>query len=204
MNIVFDFAGVVFHWQPVATLRAAIPQHALDDASAEHWAAQIFTGWGGDWGDFDRGRLDAAALITRTAARTGLPAADVQAVVQAIPRALRPDVATVALIEQLRSSGHRLLYLSNMPEPYALWLEQQYPLQAWFDGGVFSARVDCIKPEPAIFAAAEEQFAACGEALVFLDDVLHNVRAAQLAGWRALHYRSAEQARAGLAAMGIS
>jgi HAD superfamily hydrolase (TIGR01509 family) len=204
MNVVFDFAGVVFHWQPLATLRAAIPQHAVDDASAEHWAAQIFTGWGGDWGEFDRGRLDAAALIARTAARTGLPADDVLAVVDAIPRALVPDAATIALIDDLRASGHRLLFLSNMPEPYARWLENAHPLGDWFHDGVFSSSVRAIKPEPAIYALAESRFGACGEQLVFLDDVVHNVRAAQTAGWRGLHYRSAAQAREGLAAMGIS
>lgn len=203
MNIVFDFAGVVFHWQPLATLRAAIPRHAVDDAAAEHWAAQIFTGWGGDWGEFDRGRLDAAALIARTATRTGLPADDVRAVVEAIPKALVPDSATIGLIDDLRASGHRLLFLSNMPRPYADWLESAHPLRQWFHDGLFSSRVQAIKPEPAIFALAQSRFGASADQFVFLDDMLPNVRAAQIAGWRALHYRNAAQARDGLAAMGI-
>jgi putative hydrolase of the HAD superfamily len=203
MQIVFDFAGVVFHWQPLATLQLALPQHATDIAQAEHWAQQIFTGWGGDWGEFDRGRLDEAALVQRIAKRTGLGAAEVQAVVQAIPRALQPDAATVALIEALGTAGHRVLYLSNMPEPYAQWLETQYPLHQWFDDGVFSARVDSVKPEPAIYEKAARQFKTAPDNLLFLDDVVHNVRAAKACGWHALHYQSAAQAKAELAALGI-
>lgn len=202
MKIVFDFAGVVFHWQPLATLREAIPHHAPDDERAEHWGRQIFTCWGGDWGEFDRGRLDADALVQRTAARTGLAEADVRAVVDAIPRALRPDPATVALIGELRSAGHTLYFLSNMPAPYARWLEAEHPLDDWFDAGLFSADARAIKPEPAIFSMAEQRFGARGDELLFLDDVQANVRAAQAAGWQAAQYLDAGQVRRVLAGHG--
>lgn len=203
MKIVFDFAGVVFGWQPLATLREVIPQRAHDAASAEHWGRQIFTGWGGDWGEFDRGKLDANALVERTAMRTGLAEDEVRAVVDAIPLALVPDAGTVALIEELRAAGHRLYFLSNMPEPYARHLETAHPLQDWFDGGVFSAHVHAIKPEPAIFRIAEQRFGARGDELIFFDDVAGNVQAARMAGWGAVQFRDAAQARQALAAMDV-
>lgn len=195
MKIVFDFAGVVFHWQPLATLREAIPQHACDEASAEHWGHQIFTGWGGDWGEFDRGRLDAQALVQRTAVRTGLAEAEVRRVVDAVPRALRPDPATVALVGELRAAGHRLFFLSNMPEPYSRLLETEHPIGNWFEDGVFSARVHAIKPEPAIFGIAEQRFGARADELLFFDDLLPNVHGARAAGWHAEQFSSATQAR---------
>ena len=34
MKIVFDFAGVVFHWKPIALVRATLPPHAADQAGA--------------------------------------------------------------------------------------------------------------------------------------------------------------------------
>ncbi len=203
MKIVFDFAGVVFRWQPLATLREVIPQHAHDDASAEHWGRQIFTGWGSDWGEFDRGRLGAEPLVRRTAARIGLSETDVRAVVQAIPRALKPDAGTVELIEALRGAGHELFFLSNMPAPYARHLEAEHPIGEWFSAGVFSADVHAIKPEPAIFAIAAQRFGARGDELLFFDDVPNNVRAAQAAGWQAAHYFDAVQARAALVARGM-
>lgn len=198
MKVVFDFAGVVFRWQPLATLRAVIPRHAHDDASAQRWGDQIFTGWSGDWGEFDRGRLEAGALVRRIAARTGLAETDVRAVVEAIPHALVPDEPTVSLIRSLRDAGHRVFFLSNMPAPYARHLESRHPIGSWFDGGLFSADVQAIKPEPAIFGIAEAQFGARGDELFFLDDVADNVRAALAAGWCAAQFVDAAQARRAL------
>ena len=40
-TVVFDFAGVVFCWQPLALLQRVIPQHAVDEASARLWAQQV-------------------------------------------------------------------------------------------------------------------------------------------------------------------
>jgi FMN phosphatase YigB (HAD superfamily) len=59
---------------------------------------------------------------------------------------------------------------------------------------VFSSRVHLLKPEPAIFAAAERRFGVAGSSLVFLDDHLPNVLAARTAGWQALHFMDAARA----------
>jgi putative hydrolase of the HAD superfamily len=167
------------------------------------WAQRLFTGWAGDWGEFDRGRLDAAALVQRTSRRTGMPAADVQAVVQAIPRALQPDAETVGLVKRLRQRGHRLLFLSNMPEPYACHLERHHAIGDWFDDGLYSARVDAIKPEPRIFELATLRFGGDARQIVFLDDMVVNVMAAQDAGWQALRFVDALQAEQALSALGV-
>ena len=68
-----------------------------------------------------------------------------------------------------------------------------------FRHGVFSARVQLIKPEPAIFAFAAESFGVQAAQALFIDDVAANVRAAQDAGWQALHFRSPQQCEAELA-----
>jgi putative hydrolase of the HAD superfamily len=57
MKIVFDFGGVLFSWHPVAMLQREIPHVAHNAAEAVHWVAQIFQGYTGDWGDFDRGTV---------------------------------------------------------------------------------------------------------------------------------------------------
>lgn len=198
MKIVFDFAGVVFHWQPGALLQRLLPQHASDDASTDRLMTALFQSWGGDWAEFDRGTVEAADLVQRIARRTGLPAAEVDSVVQAIPRALQPDAATVALVHRLRARQRGVYFLSNMPAPYADHLEAAHGCDRWFDGGVFSARVQAIKPEPAIFEIAARQFQARPEELVFLDDVEKNVIAAREAGWKALQFTTAAEAEAAL------
>jgi len=202
-RIVFDLGAVVLQWQPAEVLARVLPGRVVDAASAAHWKAQVFQGYGGDWGDFDRGTVSVADLVTRIAARTGLSASEVQAVVDAVPRELRPIPEAVALIGRLRAAGHRLHYLSNMPAPCADVLEQrEASLFAQFDSGVFSGRVLHIKPEPAIYALAAQRFGAAPGELVFLDDHEPNVVAARDAGWHGVHFRDAAQAEAALRAAG--
>lgn len=200
MNIVFDFAGVVFDWQPHMLLQQTLPQHAVDDASARELAVRVFQGFapGSDWAEFDLGRVEAAALAARIARRTGLPEAGVLAIVQAIPSHLEPQADTVALMRRLKLAGHRLFYLSNMPAPYADHLERSHDFFAWFDDGVFSARVQLMKPQPEIFHEAARRFGVAPADLLFIDDLAHNVDAARALGWQGLHFQGAAACEAAL------
>ncbi|MBL8287086.1 MAG: HAD family phosphatase [Rubrivivax sp.] len=202
-KIVFDWAGVLFRWHPETMLKREIPHIASDDAAAARWRHEIFQAYGGDWGEFDRGTVQAAELVQRIARRTGLPAADIQRVVDRVPHELQPIADTVRWLGELREQGRTLFFLSNMPEPYAAHLEREHAFIGWFAAGVISARVRHIKPEAGIFALAAERFGVAdpGE-LVFLDDHLPNVESARSLGWNALQFFDAAQARADLASHG--
>ncbi len=202
MHIVFDFAGVLFHWQPARLVQRTLPRRATDAASAAVWVEAIFQGYGGDWGEFDRGTVDLPELVQRIARRTGLAHGEVQAVVEAVPHELQPIAGTVDLLRRLRDAGQRLFYLSNMPLPYAEHLERTHDFIGWFEAGVISARVRQIKPEPAIFATAAERFAMPASQLVFIDDVPANVQAARAAGWQAVHFTGAADCEALLRTQG--
>ena len=203
MKIVFDFGGVLFNWHPPSLLKRELPARATDDTSAQHWVAQIFQGYGGDWGDFDRGSVAPAALVERIAQRTGLSRGEVQRVVDGVPAELQPMADSVALLRRLRDGGRALHYLSNMPAPYADHLEDSHDFVGWFRSGVFSARVQLVKPERAIYELAAERFGAAPAELLFIDDVAHNVEAARQAGWQALHFTGAPQCERQLQALGL-
>lgn len=203
MNVVFDLGGVVFTWRPVELVARVLPQRATDDAAAQRWVAEIFEGYGGDWQAFDRGTVEVPALVQRIAARTGLRPDEALAVVDAVPAALAPIAATVDLIRELKAAGHRLLYLSNMPAPYADHLERVHDFFGEFEDGVFSSRVHEVKPEAAIFDRALEQFGVAAGDCVFLDDHWPNVEAARSRGWQARLFTQPEAARRDLQAMGL-
>jgi putative hydrolase of the HAD superfamily len=202
MKIVFDFAGVLFRWQPLALLQRALPHLAGSPEHARHWAAQIFQGYEGDWGDFDRGTVTIPELVHRIARRTGLAHTDVQRVVDAAPEELQPLPEAVALLRRLHEAGAELYFLSNMPAPYASLLEARNTFFGCFSDGIFSGRVHLAKPDAAIFRLASDRFGAAPETLVFMDDHLPNVRVAQALGWNAFQYTSAAQSEAELGARG--
>lgn len=202
MKLVFDFGGVVFDWRPAELLQRTLPARVTDADSAAHWVREVFQEYRGDWGEFDRGVLSADDVVARIAQRTGLGVGEVRAVVDAVPGALQPIEGTVSLLGRLRASGVPLFYLSNMPAPFAEHLERTHGFVGWFEGGVFSSRVQRCKPDPAIFALAAERFGAEPGELVFLDDHRPNVEAAQAAGWRGLHFTDAARAERELRDLG--
>lgn len=204
MKIIFDLGGVLLRWRPHELLRTCLPEHTGTPEDTRVVEAQIFQGFGGDWGEFDRGGIDAVSLAQRISARTGLPIAAVHRLIDAVPDELQPLPASVALLERLHGLGRELYFLSNMPEPYAQHLEANHAFLRCFRGGIFSARAQMVKPDPALFALASAQFGTEGAAAVFIDDVMKNVHAARAAGWQAIHFQDAEQCGWELAALGAA
>ncbi|MFY7864062.1 HAD family hydrolase [Roseateles sp.] len=202
MNIVFDFGGVVFRWHPASFLARVWPHRVADVEEGAEVAAQFFENYGGDWGAFDQGLIDAETVIARITERTGWPRAEVAQVVAEVPNELQLQTDTAALIEELKQAGHRLFYLSNMPEPYADHLERSHPLNEWFESGVFSGRVKHSKPRQPIFEIASQQFGLAPQDCIFLDDHPANIEAAQALGWQAVLFTNAAEARQALAALG--
>lgn len=197
MNIVFDFGAVLFTWQPGKLMLQAFPERAATTQEAAKLAHQMFGHQ--DWHDFDRGVLAIDAVIDRTARRLDLPTDALGDLVRGIGPQLTPIEETVALLHVLhtrRQAGEGvagLYYLSNMPEPYARFLEDQHPFLRCFDGGIFSGDVHCIKPMPEIYELLESRYALAPAQTIFIDDLAHNVAAATERGWQGIRFESAAQ-----------
>ena len=198
-----DLGGVVFRWEPLVLLQQLFPQRIPDEASARHWAGQIFQTFSpeADWALFDLGQIEPDALAQRIARRTGLSEQELRQLIDGIPPHLVPMAGTVDLIHALKAAGHRLYFLSNMPAPYAEHLQAVNPFFEQFEEGIFSAHVQQIKPLPDIFATAQARWPLRG-APVFIDDVQHNIDAAQRHGWQGIRFETPQQTRAALVARG--
>lgn len=203
MKIVFDFGGVLFRWHPPSFLARVWPHRAADEAAGALIAKDFFQAYTGDWGEFDQGLADAETTATRVAARTGWPRDEVVQVMDAVPQELQLIEGTAALIQALKAQGHTLHFLSNMPEPYADYLERSHPLNEWFVSGVFSGRVKQSKPGREIFDLALTQFDAQPEDVLFLDDHPDNIAAAKALGWDAWLFTTPESAREELVRRGL-
>ena len=199
-TLVFDIGGVVVDWQPLQLMQQVLPLQARDETSAKDVAAAIFQGLtpGGDWAEFDRGRIEPTALAERIAKRTGYPLQSLRALIAAIPSHIQPMPASVALLERVRAAGHRLTLLSNMPRPFADHLEARHACFGWFEAGVFSGRVGLMKPERAMFEHARDALALEFDRALFIDDHGGTIDAARDFGWQALHFENAAQCEAAL------
>jgi putative hydrolase of the HAD superfamily len=212
-TLVWDLGGVVLRWEPVELVREALAHllpGAPDGANAVEGrdvgvpalTSRLFGDFaaGGFWEEFDRGVLGRDEVAGHMAASSGLDVAEVLRVLDQVgPHlALRPE--TVTLVGRVRAAGHRVVYLSNMPGPYADDLDAL--LDPLFDGGVFSCRVHEAKPEPQIFRLAEQLLDLDPDDLLFLDDREPNVDAAREYGWPAALFTDAASCTTRLAADG--
>jgi HAD superfamily hydrolase (TIGR01509 family) len=195
--IIFDLGGVVFQWKPLELFQQLFPDQIPNEAAARDWAMRVFEGFhpNSDWAQFDKGLITPNELAQRVAQRAGYAQPDIQHLIDSVPAHLVPMPSTLQLMQQLKEQGHTLFYLSNMPAPYAEHLIQQHDFFAWFEDGIFSAHVQQIKPQLDIFATAQQQFGLDRHEAqaVFIDDVQHNIEAAQQHGWHGIRFETAEQ-----------
>jgi len=195
-NVVFDFGAVLFGWRPDLLVAEQFPERAATAQAASVLARDIFHH--DDWQSFDRGVLELDHVIVRTALRLALPQQGMSDLMSGIGERLTPISDTLGLLSRLRhrreqAGDLRLLFLSNMPAPFARVLERRHDFLRWFDGGVFSGDVQLIKPDPAIYALLETRYGLEPARTVFVDDLAANVAVAQARGWRAIRFESAAQ-----------
>lgn len=197
MNIVFDLGGVVLNWRPYQLIQQVWPQRIQNEGMAKDWASRIFQSFNpqSDWAQFDLGLIAPDDLALKIANRVGVSAKEVKTLIEAIPHHLSPLPGTVQIISDLKSSGYSLFFLSNMPASYADFLEGTHDFFEYFSDGIFSARVQQIKPNVEIFQRANDQFKVSGKNTVFIDDVQHNIDAAQAHGWTGIRFDNPQQVR---------
>ena len=135
--------------------------------------------------------------------KSGMKLDDILALVDALPPHMTVKEDTVELMSDLREAGHKLVYLSNMPLGLAQWIEQDHAFFQWFENGIFSARIQQVKPDPLIFKTAIEHLGLQETTPVFLDDMQRNIDVAVQHGWQGVRFVSASQARQELVGLGL-
>ncbi len=195
MNVVFDLGGVVFDWQPNALVR-----RVFGDRETEALVLREIIGHA-DWIELDRGTLALDEAIVRGAARTGLSNHALARLFDAVPASLTPIEATIDLIRELSKKSHSLFVLSNMQLASADFLESEYDIWDLFDGVVFSARVQKVKPESDIYRHLLGEHRLDPAETVFIDDLTENLVAASAFGIRTIQFVGATQCRQELSKM---
>lgn len=103
-----------------------------------------------------------------------------------------------------RKGKNKLLLLSNTDVLHFSFIKQRFPEIFIFDDYILSYRVGCVKPEEKIFRTALERAEAQPEEIVFIDDRKENIRAAEKAGLKTIHFDSKKDLKAELEKYGVS
>ncbi|WP_425044520.1 HAD family hydrolase [Primorskyibacter sp. S87] len=92
------------------------------------------------------------------------------------------------LLRALRTKGIPVFALTNFGIESFDFASMHYPVLAEFDRRYISGHMKVIKPEAEIYEMVEADCGLPPEALIFTDDRIDNIRAAQDRGWQTHHF----------------
>lgn len=196
--IIFDFGGVLIHWDPRRVYR---PLLETDEAIDGFFKEVGFHDWNREQ---DRGRRswsDAVAELSRRFPhrRTLIRAYHDQWELS-IGGAIE---GTVRIVERLHAAGYRLVGLSNWSlEKFSL-TRPRYELFQLFDEIIVSGEIGLLKPEREIFDYALGKIGCRAPECIFIDDHSPNVTAAAALGFRTIQFQSPEQLEKDLRREGV-
>ncbi len=109
----------------------------------------------------------------------------------------------VPWIKSLKEAGYHVYYFSN----YSRKAYDECPDSLVFmkdtDGGFLSFQQRMTKPDPKMYTRFLEQFRLVAQECVFIDDTEQNVAVAENLGFHGIVFRSYEDAKEQLAALGV-
>ena len=92
----------------------------------------------------------------------------------------------VRLHARLRAAGYPTWIFSNTNELAVSHIRRNFPFFADFDGYFLSYELGVMKPQPAIYEAAEQRTGCSGPEILYLDDLPANIAAGAARGWQTL------------------
>jgi 3-oxoacyl-[acyl-carrier-protein] synthase-3 len=101
----------------------------------------------------------------------------------------------VACLQEFRAQGCFVGLLSNMVPSWEQHWRAMVPPEGLFDDLVLSYLVGCRKPEAGIFKLAARRAGIPPSSCVLVDDLPANCRGAEAAGWHAVDFTTAAEAR---------
>ena len=195
--VLFDLGKVLLDWDPRYFYRPFFD----DERALEHFVHRVVAP---EWIlEMDAGK-PAARAIEERARLFPQHAALIALWPRGWPTMLRGEIAaSVAILAELRSRGHRLYALTNFSTETFPVARERHDFLAWFEDIVVSGEHGLVKPDPRIFRLTIERCRLEPARTVFVDDSPANVAAGAAAGLRSLHFTAPETLRAELVALGL-
>jgi putative hydrolase of the HAD superfamily len=178
-NIIFDLFGVIARFDTEGYYTV----HGISPSDQQILQREVFRSL--EFAMGDRGTISEEEAVDAICAR--VPEHLHEAVCDFIYRQNRtilPIPGMEALLQCLKDHGHYLFLLTNTSKAFHR-IRTRIPGIELFNGTLISADVGLVKPDPAIFRLACEQFGILPSESSFIDDTPINAEAAQYVGMKA-------------------
>lgn len=186
-TVIFDIGRVLigFEWKDYVHRLFGNPELEAEVTDA--------TFGSGIWNEMDRGIWSEEEVLERFIARAPEREKEIRVAFDQVGCCTERKEYAIPWIEDLKSRGYRVLFLSNYSEHVRKRSEHALDFLPYLDGGVFSYHVHSVKPEPEIYGILLEKYELKAEECVFVDDNGKNIQAARELGFRTVHFENYEQ-----------
>jgi len=186
--IIFDLGGVLIDWNPRHVYRTIFDSEEKIDWFFDNICTN-------DWNEKQDAGYSLSTATEELVAQHPEWEAEIRAYYDRWIEMLGgPMHETVNILRDLRQQEHLSLYaLTNWShETFPVALERFEFLQ-WFDGIVVSGEEKTRKPFPEFYQKLLERYNIDPATAIFIDDNLRNVKAAEDAGIKGIHFLNAKQ-----------
>ena len=195
-TIIFDFGGVLIDWNPRYMYRDEFEESSemerfLNKVCTEDWNLQQ-----------DKGRTLAEG--TRIL-QDNFPehALKIQLYYDQWEKMIKGDIPqNVAVLQKLKEK-YKLYGLTNWSAETFPIVFKQFSFFTLFDGIVISGEEKLIKPDKKIFELMLERYHLEAKNSLFIDDNIHNIRAANEMGFKTIHVQEKTDLKTELHALGL-
>lgn len=178
-TIIFDIGGVLIGYDWTKYMMKLFNN---DEALVNKLKEDIFK----HWDEVDRGVISEAELLELFSKDVPELKNEIKLFWDNLGDALWQYDFTKDWLNDLKNRGYQLLFLSNWSHHVKVCAPKQLDFLPLLDGGVFSYKVNLIKPDHAIYKEILKQYNLIPEECVFLDDRLDNCEAARECGMNAV------------------
>ncbi|QKG72369.1 HAD family hydrolase [Erythrobacter mangrovi] len=195
--VVFDVGRVLYQWELAYLFRQIVDdpvrlEKVISEVVTEEWHFQ-----------HDAGRPLAEMVPERIAL---FP--DFEAEIHAYATRFNdtipgPVPGSHALVDRLDAAGVPLFAITNFGADLWAGFRPTAPLLDVFHDIVVSGEERLAKPDPAIFALAEQRFGHPAATMLFVDDNAANIATARACGWQVHHFTEAARLETDLVERGL-
>lgn len=122
---------------------------------------------------------------------------------KAIDESVQPIPETVALIAKIKEKGYQTALLSNMTQIQSIILAKKC-LFDYFDPCIFSFKINVEKPHKEAYLYLLNELNKEAHEVIFIDDRIENVEAAQELGIHGIHFTTPQQVIEQLKSLGVN
>ena len=185
-TVVFDIGKVLigFDWD-------AYVRRLFDEETARRVTHAMFGG--SVWKELDRAVMSADEIVALFHEAEPDHAGEIDEAFARVGECVERRGWAIPLIDSLKERGYRVLFLSNMSEHVMSSNPAAYDFTEHMDGGIWSCRVNRIKPDPEIYHILLDEYGLRPEECLFIDDTPANISAAKRLGMKAILFEDPDQ-----------